>query len=82
MSGRRNIATGAVLGCSKTSIIKGVRYMDKPWYKQLFCKHAYKMIGWHFINSGMSKMNWYKCMNCGKETCAEFDSKKARRLSR
>jgi len=27
MSGRRNIATGAVLGCSKTSIIKGVRYM-------------------------------------------------------
>jgi uncharacterized Zn finger protein len=54
--------------------------MRKPWYKQLFCKHAYKKYGWHFIDCGMSKLNLYKCMNCGKVTVAVFDSKKAKRL--
>jgi uncharacterized Zn finger protein len=54
--------------------------MKKPWYKQLFCKHAYKKYGWHFIDYGMSKLNLYKCMNCGKVTVAVFDSKKAKRL--
>jgi hypothetical protein len=35
--------------------------MNKPWHKQLFCKHAWKKYGWHFWETmnEEQRMNWY-----------------------
>jgi hypothetical protein len=39
----------------------------KPWYKQLFCKHAWKMNYRRGDYSGIWKVvRHYNCMNCGK----------------
>ena len=34
--------------------------------KRLFCKHDYKYVSQHKINSGMGKVIYYQCSKCGK----------------
>lgn len=41
----------------------------KPWYKQIFCGHAYKLYyqQGNYAEKVYLKTQYFRCMNCGKE---------------